>query len=58
MFLDASIAEVGGYCVLPKSSPYGKSRVNPFLTLGEFGKVERNPRFVELLDRTQEVIGR
>jgi hypothetical protein len=58
MFLDASWAEIGSYCWLPKSNPYGTTKANPFQILGEFGKVERNPRFIDLLDRTQEVIGR
>jgi len=58
MYLDASIAEVGGYCVLPKSSPIGKSRINPWVKLGDFNRVERNPEFKDLLDSVQAMIER
>lgn len=58
MYLDASIAEVGGYCVLPKSSPIGKDRINPFVHLGELNRIERNPKFIELLDSVQREIER
>jgi hypothetical protein len=54
----ASIAEVGSICNLPKSDPNGRNRVNPFVTLGGDGTVERDPMKVELIDRVQTAIQR
>jgi hypothetical protein len=54
--LHASIAEVGSYVALPKSSPDGRSRLNLCLHISPTGLVLRNPKFTELIDRTQEMI--
>lgn len=56
--LHASIAEVGGAWALPKSSPDGRSRVNPTLRISETGLVLRDPAYVELLDGIQMKIRR
>lgn len=57
-FLHSSIAEVGSYAVLPKSSPDGRSRVNPFLQLTDNFKVVQSPKHKALLDEVQEMIKR
>lgn len=56
--LHSSIAEVGQVFSLPKSEPTGRSRVALTLRLDEAGVVQRNPRFVELLDQVQNQIRR
>lgn len=57
--LNASQAEVAGFCVLPKSSPFGRNRINPFLLDDpETGDIIRRPEFVELIDRTNNEIKR
>lgn len=57
-FLHSSIAEVGSYAVLPKSSPDGRSRVNPFLQLTDNFKVVQTEKHKVLLDKVQEMIKR
>jgi hypothetical protein len=52
--LHASIAEVGNYSALPKSSPYGRGRTNPTVKLDANGVIQRNPEFKEQLDQLQE----
>lgn len=59
LYLDASQAEVGSYCVLPKSNPFGRNRINPYLMDDPVtGDIIRNPKFVELLDGVQRRIKR
>ncbi|MCK9234755.1 MAG: hypothetical protein M0R77_00410 [Gammaproteobacteria bacterium] len=50
-----SISEVGGYTVLPKSSPDGRRRLNTCVQIDENYKIVRNERFVELLDTITEL---
>src|SRR5690606_11378980 len=51
MYLDVSIAEFGGYCILPKSSPIGDNKVGPFVQIDPVtGDLIRNPEFIPLLD--------
>lgn len=57
-FLNASIAEAGSYNHLPKSSPTGMSRINPYVRLAGDGTIERDPEKVELIDRVQREIQR
>lgn len=54
--LDASIAEVASYNLLPKSDPTGRNRVNPFVNLNSRYEVERNPELKDLLDDVQNKI--
>lgn len=58
MYLDASYAECGGICVLPKSSPIGKDRANPFLKMDADCTVVRDPQFITLLNSLQSKIAR
>lgn len=58
MFLDASYAEVTGFCSLPKSNPIGNSRLNPCVKLGPQHTVLRKPEFKDLLDGVQRLIQR
>jgi hypothetical protein len=55
-YLHASIAEVGSYNNLPKTSPDGRTRTNPYLQLEEGRRVKRNQRFVKLLNSVQKKI--
>lgn len=55
-YLHASIAEVGSYTNLPKTSPDGRTRVNMYLELIDGRRVKRNPKFVRLIDATQRKI--
>jgi type II secretory pathway component PulK len=57
-FLNASLAEVASWNNLPKSSPSGFERINPYVTLGEDSTIERNERFKDLIDKTQTLIQR
>ena len=56
--MHVSVAEVGGYSALPKSSPDGRARINPCIQIDSKGVVLRNPKFVELLDGIQKIISR
>ncbi len=56
--LHASLAEVGGYASMPKSSPDGRSRLNLCLTIDPKGLVVRNPKHKQLIDSVQEKIRR
>jgi hypothetical protein len=58
MYLDGSFAEAGGYCVLPKSSPIGNTRLNPSTILGPYNVIERNPKYRDLIDSVQAKIKR
>lgn len=58
MFLDASYAEVTGFCSLPKSNPIGNSRLNPCVKLGPHHTVMRKEKFKPLLDGVQRLIQR
>lgn len=57
-FLHASIAEVGSFNNLPKSSPTGTSRINPYVRIDDAGGIQRDTRKVELIDRVQSQIQR
>lgn len=52
--IHASIAEVGQYKNQPKNNPDGRGRLNPYLNISHDGMVERNPKFKELIDKTQK----
>lgn len=56
--LHSSIAEVGSAWNLPKSSPYGRDRVNPTVAIDSNWVVQRKPQFVDMLDNTQNKIRR
>lgn len=56
--LHASIAEVGSYNNLPKSSPDGRTRINPCVTFDANYRVIQNERFKPLLDQVQRKIQR
>lgn len=58
MFLDASFAEVGSMCVLPKTAPIGNNRANPTMEIDENNRVVRKEKFRTLIDRAQEKIKR
>ena len=55
--LHVSVAEVGLYSALPKSEPSGRSRLALHLNIGPNGEVLRNPKFIQLLDETQALLG-
>jgi len=55
-YLHASIAEVGSYNNLPKTSPDGRTRTNMYLELEEGRRVKRNQRFAKLLNSVQKKI--
>lgn len=57
-WLHASIAEVGSYCNLPKSSPDGRGRINPYVKVDHDGLIERNESHRALLDGVQKMIER
>lgn len=48
--IHASIAEAGSFLYLPKSSPRGDSRINPFIKLDNRSTVIRDPSKIDLLD--------
>jgi hypothetical protein len=54
--LHASIAEVGGYCVMPKSAPDGRSRINLCVKIDPTGLVLRDEELRPLLDQAQDMI--
>jgi hypothetical protein len=51
--LHASVAEVGQYLKLSRSSPDGRDNVNPHLQINGDGVVQRNPAFAALLDEIE-----
>lgn len=57
-FLHASYAEVGSYSNLPKSDPSGRSRINPFVEIDDYGAIVRKGRFAALIDNVQQKIKR
>lgn len=58
-FTHASVAEVGSHLSFGKTEPSGRSRISPYLDVDQStGVVYRNPKFIELLDRAQELISR
>lgn len=56
--LHASIAEIGGYACIPKSSPDGRARLNLTVNIGPSGLAERDPEIRPLIDSVQEMIRR
>lgn len=54
----ASIAEVNAFSATPKSDPSSRSRLSPYLHITESGLIVRNPKFTELIDRTQQLFKR
>lgn len=56
--LDVSIAEAGAYLSLPKNSPDGRAHISPHVMLDASDAIVRNPKFIELLNKTDEVIRR
>jgi hypothetical protein len=56
--LHSSIAVVGSAWNLPKASPYGRDRVNNVVKFNDDWVVERDPKFVPMLDAVQNKIRR
>lgn len=56
--LNASLAEAASWNQLPKSSPSGYERINPYVKINEDSVIVRNPEFVDLIDKTQSLIQR
>ncbi|TXI11393.1 MAG: hypothetical protein E6Q68_06165 [Polynucleobacter sp.] len=54
--LHASIAEVGGYVNITKKEATGRSRLNLCVKLDPKGSILRDPRFVDMIDKAQELI--
>lgn len=54
--LNASLAEAASWNQLPKSSPTGYERINPYVLIDEDSVIQRNPKFIELIDKTQALI--
>jgi len=50
-----SIAEVGGYTVLPKSSPDGRRRLNNCVQIDSHYRIVRSEKFRKLLDHITEL---
>lgn len=57
-FLHASQAEVASFAFMPKSDPTGRSKINPYLRIGQDGEVLRNPEFAEILNKIDDDISR
>lgn len=56
--LHSSIAAIGSFANLPKSSPDGRSRINLHVQLDSKGVVLRNPETREMLDKVDEMLRR
>lgn len=56
--LDASIAEIGGYLNIQKTSPTGRTRLNPYARLTDDFITTPNPEFSDIIKRTQDKIRR
>lgn len=56
--LNASLAEVASWNHLPKSSPSGYERINPYVIIGDDSTILRNKKLVTLMDTTQDLIQR
>jgi hypothetical protein len=56
--MHVSVAEIGGYSNMPKSEPSGRSRINFYLQYDSKNVVERNPKYIKLLDGIQEMLRR
>ena len=54
--LHSSIAEVGNYIALPKSSPDGRARLNLCVNVDPTGLIVRNEKFRKRIDHVQEMI--
>ena len=54
--LHSSIAEVGNYIALPKSSPDGRARLNLCVNVDPPGLIVRNEKFRKRIDHVQEMI--
>lgn len=48
-----SLAEAGGYNVLPKHAPTGHSTVSPFVDISPIGVIEQKEKFIPLLSAAQ-----
>lgn len=57
-WLHVSIAEVGSYGNLPKSSPDGRGRINPYVHVGPDGLIQRSEEHRALLNNIQRKIER
>lgn len=53
-FLHPSLAEIGSYGVLPKSSPTGQGKINPFQQLSENYRVMQDPKYQDILQDVAE----
>ena len=47
--LHSSISEVGSLANLPKSSPYGFARINPYVELDMHGRIVQKKKFISLM---------
>ena len=56
--LHASIAEVGAFLTMSKAHPDGRSSINPYALCDENGVLYRNPKFIEIIDTTQQLFKR
>lgn len=54
--MHVSIAEFGAYSGMPKSEPTGRGRINHHAITDHKGVMMRNPKNIEMLDRTQDKI--
>jgi hypothetical protein len=54
--LDASIAQACGYANLPKADTSGRAKLNLDLMIGPDRKIYPNPKFKDLIDKTQKVL--
>ncbi len=54
--LHASYSECGGYLAIVKPQPIGNGKLNPYVMIDEKGTIIRNPKFKELIDKTQSKI--
>lgn len=54
--IHSSVAEVGGYGNLPKTQPSGHYRVNIFVHINSENVVERNPKLIPIIEKTQYLL--
>ena len=56
--LNSSLAEICAYTAINKASPDGHNRINHCAIVDANGKIQRNPKFRELLDDVQQLLKR
>jgi type II secretory pathway component PulK len=56
-YVSASMVEVGSILYLSKSNPSPMARLNPYVNINPVnGDIIRNPKYIELLDRLDELL--